>query len=436
MNPIKHRKTYIISILIAVGFQCFAVLPGYNRELIGKFENRQVSFRTVELTGGEYVQASQLAPYFPSDKFQYDAFSGTVVFTRRGGAKVGLKAEEERVIVDARIFHTGTPVLRKNGRILIPFYIVNSYLFPGASFQEGKGTSPIPVAVSTPSADQPQPTLGGNVFVYPSSATPGESVPVPSPTYPTYIFNYTPGIPTPVQTQVAAAQPVYSAVVVLDPGNDQTNPGAVSTAGIREHELTLSVCEKIIQTLKENKSIKVILTRSSKEKEGVSIEQRIAIANKNKADVFVSVHCGGLFSSTVSRSTVYFMNPEVDTLPPYKEWTATGSNPWVTLWHDAYKPNVDGSLQLAKKVNERLQTYYQKAGILKSDSNPRPGRLSILRGLTMPGIVIELGNLLNADTARFLSRDRILQDIAGEIAIEISNFILDRTGMAALGGKR
>lgn len=407
--------------------------------MVGTYDGQQISLKTEEISGGEFVQSYQLLPYFRG-RFQYDAFSGTVVFTRKDGKKIGLKVEEERVIADVRIFHTGTPVLRKNGRILIPLNIVDSYLFPGV-LREGKASAPV-VPVAAPSESVP-PTPKENVFTY-SVSTPvvtppaiplSEPTPVASPTYPTYIFNSHPvstlaPVPTPV-----AASPVYSAVVVLDPGNDKSNPGPSNSAGIREYELTMSVCEKIAQSLKENKGYKVVYTRTLKEQEPVSVEQRISAANKNNADVFISIHCGGMFSNAVSRSAVFFMNPELDTVPPYVEWIASGSNPWITLWHEAYKYHVDGSVQIAKKVNERLQVYYQKSGIIKIDPNPRPGRLSILRGLTMPGIVIELGNITHPDTARFLSRDRILQDIAGEISIEISNFLLERTGMASLRGK-
>ena len=46
----------------------------------------------------------------------------------------------------------------------------------------------------------------------------------------------------------------------------------------------------------------------------------------------------------------------------------------------------------------------------------------------MPGIVLELGNLMNRDTASFLSKDRVQEDIAQEIEMSISNFLFNRAG--------
>jgi N-acetylmuramoyl-L-alanine amidase len=413
---------FILSSLLLLGW----VASLESRELGGLQDTQIIRIQTRLLEGGEYVSVSELLPYF-ADRWQYDAFSGAMLFTRADGAQIGLKIDEERVVMGSRIFHSGTPPNRHEGQIYIPFYLVDTYLFPQVRFTESGNQ---PEATPLPTTPDNDLSPSGNLFFrYPT--TPPSPTPAPTPTQPMYSFT---SKETPTQIQTSIFKTVPSAVIILDPGNDPSHPGQSSITGARECDITLAICSRLAENLREYKNYEVLLTRTPSDQEFVSNEHRISFANQNRGSVFISIQCGALQTSEFSRGGVFFMNPKYDKSAQTNQTIITRTAQLIP-WHDAYKNYVPQSLQLARAINQELYTWSRSAGIVHMDSNPRPGRFAILRGLTMPGVIIELGNISNPETARYLSSDRIQNDIASELEIEITNFLYDRAGISTRGGE-
>ncbi|MDX9755142.1 MAG: N-acetylmuramoyl-L-alanine amidase, partial [bacterium] len=246
-------------------------------------DNQTIVIQTELVEDGEYVQAFRLIPYF-SDRWRYDSLSGTVIFTRKDGVTVGIKAGDSRIVIGQKIFHTSTPLLRREGRLYIPLYVVDTYLFPGIQFGEAGQTvsEPEPTVTPTPALIATPPT--GNIFVYPTP-TPEGGAETPEPTVPVYIF----GTPTPTVPPMAAAYPtVPSGVIVLDPGNDPAHPGPAGIAGQRECDLTLAICQKLAANLSQYKNFAVVLTRNGESDAGLTVQERITIANQSGGDLFLS----------------------------------------------------------------------------------------------------------------------------------------------------
>ncbi|MGN6803538.1 MAG: N-acetylmuramoyl-L-alanine amidase [Ginsengibacter sp.] len=75
--------------------------------------------------------------------------------------------------------------------------------------------------------------------------------------------------------------------VVIDAGHGGDDNGAVSSDGIKEKDITLSIAKKILQ-LNSNQNIKILLSRS--DDESVDLKSRVEFAEKNNANAFVSIH--------------------------------------------------------------------------------------------------------------------------------------------------
>ena len=90
-------------------------------------------------------------------------------------------------------------------------------------------------------------------------------------------------------------------VVVIDPGHGGDDLGAVGPSGLAEKAVTLSVAQKMREILSE--TCEVHLTRNGDFP--VDLEDRTAVANHHRADVFVSLHAGGAFRHQ-GRGTVIF----------------------------------------------------------------------------------------------------------------------------------
>lgn len=92
--------------------------------------------------------------------------------------------------------------------------------------------------------------------------------------------------------------------IVLDPGHGGHDPGAVGH-GLREKDLTLNIAKRIGNMLKDYEDVEVIYTRTDDRFIGLS--ERAAIANKTKADFFLSIHinAGGGGKATGFESYIY-----------------------------------------------------------------------------------------------------------------------------------
>lgn len=82
-----------------------------------------------------------------------------------------------------------------------------------------------------------------------------------------------------------------STLVCIDPGHGGDERGALSPKAIQEKDLNLSLAKLLAEELKQN-SIPVLLTRDADDK--ISLDQRVAMATKNQALIFVSLHHNAL----------------------------------------------------------------------------------------------------------------------------------------------
>ncbi len=235
--------------------------------------------------------------------------------------------------------------------------------------------------------------------------------------------------PTPLGDEETQPPTAPSSVIVLDPGNDPKHPGAGAALTLYEEDFTLLICEKLKTALEETQNFTVELTRTRPDTGTVTNMQRTGFANAQQAAVFISVQCGGLYSRTVSRAGVFFMNQYLD----HPTATKSGRREDIRLWNTAYAAHQAESIQLASVVVNELKAFYEINNIVQIDENPRPGRLAVLRGLTMPGIVIELGNLNHPQTARFLFQETTMNDLVQELNQAISNFLYSRSGIQKIG---
>src|SRR6202008_512613 len=101
-------------------------------------------------------------------------------------------------------------------------------------------------------------------------------------------------------------------VIVIDPGHGGTDEGVHGAKGTLEKDVTLAVARRLKVAIESRIGARVLLTRD--DDRIVSPDDRAALANNNKGDVFVSVHVAGSPQTALLGATVYSL--EAGAAPP------------------------------------------------------------------------------------------------------------------------
>jgi N-acetylmuramoyl-L-alanine amidase len=215
-------------------------------------------------------------------------------------------------------------------------------------------------------------------------------------------------------------------VVVIDPGHGGKDPGAVNK-NIREKDVVLGIGLKLGKLINENHSdVKVIFTRNTDV--FIPLIERSNIANKNKADLFISIHAN--FCSTPStRGTETFalgLHRSQDNLDVAKKENS------VILLEQGYKttyedfdPNSSESYIMFEMVQDEflkqslsfanaIQQQF-KSHISTDNRGVKQAGFLVLRQSSMPSVLIESGFLSNPAEANYLSSDEGQQQVAASV---------------------
>lgn len=207
--------------------------------------------------------------------------------------------------------------------------------------------------------------------------------------------------------------------VVLDAGHGGKDPGNLGTGRYKdkEKEIALKVVLKLGQYIEETyPDIKVLYTR--KTDVFVPLHKRTEIANKNKADLFISVHCNGLKRTDVYGTETFVMGTKYE--KTNLELTKMENS--VIYLEDDYEENYNG-LDPENPESNIIAAIYQNAYLAHSISfanyvekqfAERVGRRSrgvkqsvlfVMNRTTMPSALIELGFLSNNKEEDFLNSE-------------------------------
>lgn len=94
--------------------------------------------------------------------------------------------------------------------------------------------------------------------------------------------------------------------IVLDPGHGGKDTGAIGVNGIKEKTVVLAIAKKLAQQIKKQKNIRVVLTRSGDY--FIPLRERLRIARKNNADLFIAIHADAHFDKEAEGVSVYALS--------------------------------------------------------------------------------------------------------------------------------
>jgi N-acetylmuramoyl-L-alanine amidase len=205
-------------------------------------------------------------------------------------------------------------------------------------------------------------------------------------------------------------RPAWLRTLVIDPGHGGDDAGSRGAGGATEKDLVLQIAKRLKAAIDTRWGLRVLLTREGDE--AVPLDQRTALANNNKADLFVSLHVNASVRPGVRGFQVLALNAE-----DYKDRAtalATRTPPVPVVgggfrsidpvpWEIAQLPFADRSAAFGDLVARHLTG----RGVTPHTTPVSRGPLRVLVGAHMPAILIELGFLTNPDDERALTSAEI-----------------------------
>lgn len=231
--------------------------------------------------------------------------------------------------------------------------------------------------------------------------------------------------------------------IVIDAGHGGKDPGALGKT-IQEKHITLSVAKKLGTLIQEGlPGVKVIYTRSKDE--FIELHQRTSIANKNKADLFVSIHCNANKNKALRGAETYVMGlhrseanleaaklenaailMEANYSEVYEGFDPNSDESYITfsLFQNT---NLEMSMQLAAEIQKEMQ---ERVGL--NDRGVRQAGFLVLYRTTMPSVLAEIGYLSNAEEEKFLVSEKGQDYIASAIYRAIRKYKQHAEGSASV----
>ncbi len=219
----------------------------------------------------------------------------------------------------------------------------------------------------------------------------------------------TPPAPAPVPPPVPAAPPETSTnpslptppdgfrTIVIDPGHGGDADGTAGPAGTLEKTVTLQVSRRLKALVEARLGLRVVLTRD--DDRTLDQDQRAAIANNNRADLFVSIHANAAARPSVKGAEVYYLSvdrvslesrraiQQPDVLPQLGGGTRAIE---MILWETAQLRHLEQSATFAALVETALR------GKVEMSSRPvQQAPFRVLVGANMPAVLVEIGYLSN-----------------------------------------
>ena len=228
---------------------------------------------------------------------------------------------------------------------------------------------------------------------------------------------------TPSESTTAAAK---KHIIVLDAGHGGKDPGCIGKGGTKEKTVVLSVAQKLRNALR-NEGFTVYMTRN--DDTYLKLADRASIAEKKKADLFISIHANANPSRSVKGFSIYTLSEKASDEEAQKLADAENA---------ADKIDVDGFESFSKDIRVALSALQQHAvaemseeyangcarafnrGGIEQQAGPavRHAPLAVLRS-TVPGALIECGHLSNAAEEKLLKtsahQDKLVAAIVGSV---------------------
>jgi N-acetylmuramoyl-L-alanine amidase len=213
--------------------------------------------------------------------------------------------------------------------------------------------------------------------------------------------------------------------IVIDAGHGGHDPGA-QARGVVEAELVLDVALRLEKLLQKLPGVEVVLTRRSDE--FIALQERTAIANREGADLFLSIHANASESSQVRGIETYFLNFASNlsaAAVAARENAASGQTMGALpdiVKAIALNNKLDESRDFATQVQHAMLENLRSSNKAIKDLGVKQAPFVVLIGAAMPSVLAEISFVTNPQEARLLKNSAYRQKIADALFAGIKSY--------------
>jgi N-acetylmuramoyl-L-alanine amidase len=235
----------------------------------------------------------------------------------------------------------------------------------------------------------------------------------------------------PAPRSTPTPEPTTVRTVVIDAGHGGQEVGAQGPGGTLEKDVTLALARKLRAQIVNNLGLQVFLTRDRDEELG--LDERTAIANNYKADLFVSIHANASHSHGANGSEVYFLSyqasdeegrrmarTEGEAVPAAA--AAPGSDLALILWDMAQAEHLEESSALASRIQEELAVVTGSQG-----RGVKQAPFRVLVGAAMPAVLVEVAFISNPEEEKLLGSETYQSKVAGALMRGVARYEQERS---------
>ena len=222
--------------------------------------------------------------------------------------------------------------------------------------------------------------------------------------------------------------------IVVDPGHGGEKGGATSPTGLLEKDVALQVAKRLRDHLEEDLGAQVLMTRE--EDQSLPLSERVEFANKQRPDLFVSIHCNAMptrrtrarvqgietyfLSASASNATARAAADRENAEAPALRG-ARGDSTLAFILHDLARTEAhQDSSRLAYAIHQKLI-----AATGGSDRGVLQAPFYVLNGVEAPAVLVEIGYISHPEEGGRLARAEYQERLATAITEGVRAFLAE-----------
>jgi len=396
------RKLFLSALILTI---CLSLVSGQTELVKIEVITAQKTYGDIDLllvAGMGYLRINDVAEIF-GGTVDFDAIKHTATLQLERGEVEFLIDSCEVIIANVkRSMKKETKIIE--GRVWIPLEVVVTEAFGqvlGAKVSWDYASKTLS-AVSEPTVAPPKEEVRGVSIVEPEVVPLGPSL--------------------------EEVKKMRIRTVVIDPGHGGKDPGAIGPRGTKEKDVVLKIAHKLAKELHQSLRTRVILTRYHDI--FLTLADRTAIANREKADLFISIHCNASLKPHSKGFEVYFLSDEAS--DEEAEAVANMENAVIALENKREKGNEFSSILWSLAMNQFMNesselcslvvSQVEKDLAIANNRGVKQAGFRVLRGTKMPAILLELGFISNRSEERELCSSKFQKRLVESICSGVKEY--------------